>query len=136
MKAHSVIRMLLLVALAGATAILAQEKNPPVQNHYSYNTATQITIAGRVTDARDYDCPVSETVGSHLALTTNSGELEVHMAPARFMKQYEITIRKGDYVTITGSKFSFEGKAALMAKSVTLDHDTYTFRDDKGRPLW
>ncbi len=136
MKAYPVIRIMLLVAAAAATVALTQEKNPPAQNNYSYNTATQVTVTGRVSDARDYNCPVSGTVGAHILVSTSSGEIEVHMAPARFMKQYEIAIHKGDSVTVTGSRFSFEGKPALMAKSVIIDHDTYTFRDDKGRPLW
>jgi DNA/RNA endonuclease YhcR with UshA esterase domain len=136
MKAHPVIRMLLLVGLAAATVALTQEKNPPAQNNYSYDTATQVTVTGRVSDARDYSCPVSGTVGAHIFVSTSSGEIEVHLAPARFMKQNEISIHTGDSVTVTGSRFSFEGKPALMAKSVIDDRDTYTFRDGKGRPLW
>ena len=67
---------------------------------------------------------------------TTNGDIEVHLAPATFMKQYGITISKGDKATVVGSRITFEGKPALVAKSVTIAHDTYIFRDDKGRPLW
>ena len=52
------------------------------------------------------------------------------------MKQYEINIRKDDNVTVVGSKIMFEGKTALIARSVVIGRDTYNFRDNKGRPLW
>jgi uncharacterized protein YdeI (BOF family) len=52
------------------------------------------------------------------------------------MKQYEINIHKGDKVTVVGSKITYEGKIALIAKSVEIGNDTYNFRDQSGKPLW
>jgi hypothetical protein len=52
------------------------------------------------------------------------------------MKQYEIAIRKNDKVTVFGSRITFEGKPALIARSVVIGRDTFNFRDSNGRPLW
>jgi hypothetical protein len=52
------------------------------------------------------------------------------------MKQYEIAIRKNDNVTVVGSRIMFDGKPALIAKSVIIGRETFNFRDPNGRPLW
>jgi len=137
MKENKVLwALLLMLVVAGLTAMTPQEKNPPAQ-HYAYDSSSQQTLEGNVVETKDYHCPVSGTLGSHITIKANNGDLvEVHMAPASFMKQYEIMIRKGDRVTVIGSRIIFEGKPALVAKSVILGNDTYNFRDGKGRPLW
>jgi DNA/RNA endonuclease YhcR with UshA esterase domain len=128
--------MWLLLVLAGATIVVSQQQNPPAQHNYKYEFANQVTVEGIVADARDYNCPVSGAVGSHIVVKTAGSEIEAHLAPATFIKQFEINIHKGDKVTVVGSRIDYEGKPALIARSVTVANDTYHFRDDKGRPLW
>jgi DNA/RNA endonuclease YhcR with UshA esterase domain len=136
MRITGIIWAALLMLLMGA-AVVSQEKNPPAQQpKYAYDQGTQQTVEGIVTDTQDYSCPVSGTVGSHITLKGDVSTIEVHLAPASFMKQYEITVHKGDRVTVVGSKITFEGKPALIAKTIVLGRDTYNFRDSKGRPLW
>ena len=94
------------------------------------------TLRGWVVETRDFQCPVTGTVGSHITVKNETGTIEVHLAPASFMKQYEINIRKGDNVTVVGSRITFEGKSALIAKSIAIGRETYNFRDQSGRPLW
>ena len=62
------------------------------------------TIQGVVLEVKDYHCPVSGTIGTHFSLKTDHGDLEVHMAPAKFFKDYEILIRKGADVSVTGNR--------------------------------
>ncbi|MBZ5504954.1 MAG: hypothetical protein LAO78_05635 [Acidobacteriia bacterium] len=128
---------LLLLVLAGASTLISQEKAPsqPLHNH-AYDQTTLEKVEGLVVDTRDYNCPVSGTVGSHITVKADGGDIEVHLAPASFMKQYEIAIRKNEKVTIFGSRITFDGKPALIARSVVVGRDTFNFRDPKGRPLW
>lgn len=126
----------LLVLMISGMALAPQEKNPPAQNSYAYDQSRQQTINGLVAETKDYHCPVSGTVGSHITVKLDIGSIEVHLAPASFMKQYEIMIRKDDRVTIVGSKITYDGKPALIAKSVTVGRETFNFRDPKGLPLW
>jgi hypothetical protein len=136
MRITRIIWPLLLMLLTGVP-VVSQEKNPPAQQHnYAYDQATQQSFEGIVIETKDYSCPVSGAVGSHLTLKGDVSTIEVHLAPATFMKQYEISINKGDRVTVVGSKITFEGKPALIAKTVVLGRDTFNFRDPKGRPLW
>lgn len=128
--------LLLLLIMLSSAVLIAQDKNPPAQHNYAYDQATEQIFAGVVVATRDYSCPVSGTMGSHIILKGSSADIEVHLAPARFMKQYEIAIAKGDQVTVVGSKITYEGKPALIARMVIIGRDTYNFRDAKGTPLW
>ena len=129
--------ILTMLLLAGAGSVISQEKNTPPQNAYTYDLSAQHTVSGSVIGGRDFQCPVSGTLGSHITVKTETGTvIEVHLAPASFIKQYEILIRKDDNITVVGSRIMFEGKPALIAKSIVIGRDTYNFRDPKGRPLW
>ena len=127
---------LLLLLLAGVSSVVSQEKNAPTQTSYTYDQANQQTVRGWVVGEKDFQCPVSGTMGSHITVKTETGTIEIHLAPASFMKQYEINIHKDDNVTVVGSRITFDGKPAMIAKSVAIGRETYNFRDPKGRPLW
>ena len=128
--------ILIMLLLASTGSVISQEKNTPPHNSYTYDQSAQQTVNGWVIGGRDFQCPVSGTLGSHITVKTETSSIEVHLAPTSFMKQYEILIRKDDNVTVVGSRIMFEGKPALIAKSIVIGRDTYNFRDPKGRPLW
>ena len=125
-----------LLLSGAAITLVSQEKSSPTHANYTYAPTSEQTMRGWVVETRDFQCPVTGTVGSHITVKSETGSIEVHLAPASFMKQYEINIRKGDNVTVVGSRIMFEGKGALIAKSVAIGNETYNFRDQSGRPLW
>jgi hypothetical protein len=125
-----------LLLSGAAITLVSQEKNSPTHASYTYAPTSEQTMRGWVVETKDFQCPVTGTVGSHITVKSETGSIEVHLAPASFMKQYEINIRKGDNVTVVGSKITFEGKNALVAKSVVIGNETYNFRDPSGKPLW
>lgn len=127
---------LMLLLLGIASNVVSQEKNTSPHASYTYDQAKQQTARGWVVETKDFQCPVSGTMGSHITVKTETGNIEVHLAPASFMKQYAINIRKDDNVTIIGSRIMFDGKPALVAKSVAIGRETYNFRDPSGKPLW
>ena len=126
----------ILLLLTSASSVVSQEKNSPAQAYYTYDEANQQTVRGWVVETRDFQCPVNNAMGSHITVKTETGSIEVHLAPASFMKQYDIAFAKDQNVTVVGSKITYESKPALIAKSVTVGHETFNFRDAKGRPLW
>ncbi len=136
MKRFPVIVATMLLGFLGAACVL-QSQDKAVPDKYPYDVSKQVTVTGRVQAERDYRCPVSGTVGSHITVKAAVGDpMEVHLAPASFLKDFDIILRPGDEVKIVGAKIDFEGKPALLARTVTVDNATYTFRDEKGRPLW
>jgi hypothetical protein len=125
-----------LLLSGAAITLVSQEKNSQTHVSYTYAPTSEQTMRGWVMETKDFQCPVTGTVGSHITVKSETGSIEVHLAPASFMKQYEINIRKGDNVTVVGSRITYEGKNALIAKSVAIGNETYNFRDQSGKPLW
>jgi hypothetical protein len=129
---------LVLLVLAGeASRLKSQEKpSPPAPSAFAYTTGSETTLQGKIEQVKDYRCPVTGTLGSHITVVNDNGKTEVHLAPAAFLKDYEIVFKTGDEVKIVGVKITFEGKPALLARSVSLGRETFAFRDAKGKPLW
>lgn len=137
MKFTRILLGIFALLLSGAAITLVSQENGSLKHvSYTYTPTSEQTMHGWVVETKDFDCPVTGTLGSHITVKNETGSIEVHLAPASFMKQYEINIRKGDNVTVVGSKITYEGKSALIAKSVAIGHDTYNFRDQSGKPLW
>jgi DNA/RNA endonuclease YhcR with UshA esterase domain len=122
---------LLLVAMAATQQQKQSDMAVP-----AYSTSQEQAFSGTILEVKDYQCPVTGTIGSHIAVKGTSDTLEVHLAPAKFLKQYDIVLKPGDQVTVTGIKFTFDGKPAMLARLVVVGRDTFRFRDDKGRPEW
>lgn len=123
------------VALLVALPVTLAQK-PSNNSVPAYNVAQEHTFSGTIKEVKEYQCPVSGTVGSHISVAGDITTIEVHLAPATFLKDYDIVLKAGDRVTVRGIKFEFEGKPAMLARIVTTGQNTYTFRDTKGRPEW
>ena len=126
----------IVAAIIAIAVRVAAQDNATQQNVPKYNIAQEQTLQGVVLEVKDYHCPVSGTIGTHFSLRTEHGDLEVHMAPAKFFKDYEILIRKGVDVSVTGNRVEFNGKPAVIARLVRIGQETFAFRDEKGRPNW
>lgn len=128
-------RCVFLVTLLGVLLVerpLAQ-KNPKVP----YDPATEAKISGTIEEVKEFQCPVSGTVGYHIALRTGDGIVMVHVASSKFMKDYEIAFDKGQHIDVVGSKVRLEsGEDAVLAREITRGQSTFAFRDKKGNPLW
>jgi DNA/RNA endonuclease YhcR with UshA esterase domain len=121
-----------LILLFAVPATRAQEKKLVPK----FDPANQTTIKGIIDQVSDYECPISGAIGSHLTVKSGDGTVEVHLATSNFLKDYAIAFTKGDTVQVTGTKTFFDGKPALLARQITVGDRTYTFRDDRGIPLW
>jgi DNA/RNA endonuclease YhcR with UshA esterase domain len=102
----------------------------------NYNSATEVRLQGVVLDAADHLCPISGGMGSHLILKTQNGTIEVHMGAAKFVKEYQLILAKGDSVEVLGSRVIFEGRDAILAREITRGQETFVFRDANGKPVW
>lgn len=123
-------------ALALATAVSQEKKSGSAPATPKYDPATEVTITGVVRKFKDYQCGISGAVGAHLTVKTPSEVVEVHLAASRFLPAYSIAFAEGDEVVIQGSKVTYQGSAALLARRIERGDDIFFFRDAKGRPLW
>lgn len=129
--------LLLLLAAGEAFQVISQQKPAPTtQQDFTYDKAKEVTLQGKIEEVRDYKCPVTGTVGTHISVKNDQSVTEVHLAPAKFLKEYEIVLKPGDDVKIIGAAIEFEGKPSMLAKTVSVGKETFAFRDKDGKPLW
>lgn len=94
------------------------------------------TVEGVVSEVRRQAPMKGMGPGVHLTLKTEKEALDVHLGPAWFLDRQDVEVRKGDTVSVTGSRIVFEGKPALVATRLTLGEETLTLRDESGFPVW
>ncbi|HEX2328129.1 MAG TPA: hypothetical protein VHN74_05365 [Candidatus Angelobacter sp.] len=136
LRVYSAALLLVLLAAASSIALAQLRIASPANDSYLYDPAQQVTVEGKVLEVREFKCPVSGTLGSHITLKASDSPIQVHLAPVAFMKEFEIVLHEGDTVKVVGAKILDEGKPALLARSVTVGNETFTFRDPKGKALW
>jgi hypothetical protein len=128
--------LLMFALLVAGTPLLAQQSqsNAAVPK---YDRAAETVFKGTVDEVRDRQCSLSHGVGSHVMLKLGDGKsVEVHLAPAKFVKAYELTFNKGDQLEVTGTKVNFEGVETIFAREIKRGGDTFAFRDKEGKPIW
>ena len=133
------LRSTLLALAVGALGVMAAPGQTQKSGNHavpSYDLAREVRVKGEILEVKNYDCPISGTMGAHLMLQTAEGVVEAHLAPAAFLSEYQMSFAKGDKVEILGTKVTFHDAPALLVRQDTRDQCDYFFRDAKGRPLW
>jgi len=133
---RAIIRSLLVVVVIGLAVAATAQQQPPAKAP-AYDPSQEVTVSGTVTEMKDYVCPVSGTVGTHIYLKSGDGTVtEAHVASAKFLPEYGINLAVGYELEITGMKTKVADKDALLVRIIKHGNQIYTFRDRKGRPLW
>ncbi|HET6844751.1 MAG TPA: hypothetical protein VFK06_24160 [Candidatus Angelobacter sp.] len=139
-----IVRLMLGVLVVGVLAagvhLVSQNKavvvNTGAESIPKYDVAQEKTIQGVVKAVTDHPCPILGAVGTHLTVKTDTEEIEVHLAPAAFLKNYGMAIHNGAQVSVTGVPTHFGGKQGLLARVVMAGRETFVFRAEKGAPYW
>ena len=129
-----ILKILTLVAVV-LVVVLIMGKGPK-QRAPKYNVATEVKVEGVIQEVQQFWCPINGDEGTHLMLKTDTGILEVHVAPRRFLQGNGMSFSKGDQVAIVGSTVTYEGHPAMIARKITRGDQTFAFRQPDGRPLW
>ena len=127
--------LLVLLVLGLALAAAASDKDAP-KPKVKYDPATEVTLKGVIEQVTEYECPVSGGVGAHITLKTAEGTAELHIALAKFLKEYEIRFEKGDQIEVTGSKVKLNDADAILVRQIVRGQSTYMFREKDGKPIW
>ncbi len=134
MKIH---RLLLVVLLAGLVRFASGQTPATNTTAPKYDPATEVTLKGTIADVSDRNCPISGGMGFHFVLKFQDEKtIEIHVASSKFIKEYEIGLKKGDAVEVIGSKVKFEGVETILARQVTRGEDVFVFRFKDGKPAW
>ena len=126
----------ILAVVAFVLVVILILGNGPKQRAPKYDVATEVKIEGVVQEVRQFWCPVNGDEGTHLMLKSDSGVLEVHVAPLRFLQGNSLSFGNGDHIEVVGSMVIYEGHKAMIARKITRGNETFAFRQPDGRPLW
>lgn len=129
MKVPQIIMAVGLLVLAGL--LLNPQRHAP-----TYNTASEVTIHGVIEDVQNFYCPISGDEGTHLIVATDNGEVQVHVAPSRFLSGQGWNFVKGEQVEVLGSRIYYREREALIARTITRGSQIVALRKANGRPLW
>ena len=122
-------RLILTLLLLAFSAIVVAQDAP------KYDPATETTLHGIVVQIKDFECPISGTVGRHMEVKLADGSIvEVHLAPAKYMDDYKIVVTS-EPVMVIGSKVTYHDAPAVIARTFS-QKITYELRDTNGKPYW
>jgi hypothetical protein len=122
--------------LASAAALAAgSDKAASAEPEPGYDPATVIDVMATVMEVREVP-PGSPLSGVHLLVRTQTETLDVYLAPAEFLKEFEISFAKGDRLQIAGSKVKLGETHVVLLREVRKRETTLYFRDRKGTPNW
>jgi hypothetical protein len=101
-----------------------------------YNPKTVESINGEVVSVDTITPLQGMSSGVHLIVKTDKESISVHLGPAWYVQRQDIKIAPGDKVEITGSRITFQGKAAILAADVKKGDEMLKLRDENGYPVW
>lgn len=126
--------LLLAVVVFAATPLWAQ--GGPHRGRRMYDPHTVETVTGEVTSVDHVAAGHGRSGGVHLMLKTDAGTIPVQLGPAWYVDKQKPAIQNGDHVEVQGSRVSYQGKAAIIARQVKKGDETLTLRDEAGVPAW
>ncbi len=126
----------LVAILLLATGVGFTQKMDSSEPVPKYNVSEEAKFKGVIDEVKDRTCPISGGMGSHLMVKIDNKIYEVHVAPVKFVKSYEVAFQKGDEIEITGVKTTFQGVDAILPREIKRGNDDFVFRDEKGKPIW
>ena len=100
-----------------------------------YDVDKEVTIKGAVEEIKEVPNPKGQ-IGIYLMVKTGGDILEVRLCPNSFLKEFEVAFKKGDQLTITGSKVRVDDKNVVLAREIELGNSKITLRDKQGVPVW
>jgi hypothetical protein len=100
-----------------------------------YDVAKEVTIKGAVEEIKEVPNPKGQ-IGIYLMVKSGGDTLEVRLCPNSFLKEFEVAFKKGDQLTITGSKVRVDEKDVILAREIELGNDKVVLRDKQGVPVW
>ena len=138
---HRLLIVAMCLAMSGAVStVLAQPPQGKGQGTPMYDTKTEAKLTGTVEAVENVTPPGRSgrrgLGGLHLTLKTATESIAVHLGPVAYLNDKHITVGKGDALDILGLRVTIDGETVLLAREVKKGDNTWTLRDQSGRPLW
>lgn len=129
------IAVVAIAAVAAFAAAASAQHDHAAMPGMDYNKATEATVTGTVDNIMEVPGEHAMS-GTHLVLSTDKGEVHVHVGPGTYLISKKASFKKGDKVEIVGSRVKGEGFEAVLARQIKKGAQTVVLRDEAGKPLW
>lgn len=101
-----------------------------------FDPGTVTTLTGEVTEIVYVEKNANlNRVGVHLMVKTATETIPVHLGPVWYIENQE-QFERGDQVSVTGSRVTFNDAPALVATKVIRGEMALQLRDQNGYPAW
>jgi hypothetical protein len=121
------------IAPIAASAVLKDGKTD--QDQPKYDSASVIRISGAIEEIREVASPPT-LKGVNITMKFEKRSIRVFLAPAEFLKTFQLNLTAGDEITVRGSKIRFGGADLLLAQELRKDNAILVLRDEAGNPYW
>lgn len=101
-----------------------------------YDSNSVETISGEVVSVDTFTPMGGMSGGMNLRLKADDETVDVHLGPAWYLQNQDISIEPKDKIEVKGSKVDFNGQFVLMAAQVKKGDATLMLRDESGFPVW
>lgn len=134
------ILLLITGLLIASTNVNAQKGNNGWGQNSNYgrlfNANTIETISGTVEAVEFISMDTKMSTGIHLEVKTKTQTISVHLGPSWYLDNQDIQFQKGDEITVTGSRISYQNAPAIIAVEIEKGDDVLLLRDKTGYPVW
>ena len=119
-----------------ASMVFAQHHGKGMMYHM-YDTKAETTVSGTIEDITTESHPCCGSTMDHYYIKVKSGKdvVKIFLGPTNYVKA-QITLNKGDNVTVFGSKTTMQNETVIIAKNIKTKDKQATFRNDDGTPKW
>ncbi len=101
----------------------------------SFDTASELQLGGRFVELKDHTCDMG-MICTHLRLRTDKEVVEIHLAPADFVKNSGFTFSDRDLVEVSALRVKASSIEMILARWVRTPAGTLVLRDAAGNPKW
>lgn len=92
-----------------------------------------MVLKGVVREVSDVRYPEGQgKLGSHLTMETNHSLVLVHLAPAKIMKDRQLTFAPGDLIEVVGMRVHYFDRNDMIAHDITRGDQSFFLRDRRG----
>jgi hypothetical protein len=100
----------------------------------SYDVTQEVTLSGTVSGVLIRPAP-GMIWGSHLLLTTVSGTVDASLGRWGLQEEGALSVTVGQQVELTGIMKTLNSRAVFLARTVKLNGQVYTMRNEHGIPV-
>ncbi|MCX8123567.1 MAG: hypothetical protein N3F66_05315 [Spirochaetes bacterium] len=120
-----------------STLVFAQHHHGKGMMYHMYNAKTEATVSGVVDDIINESHPCCGSTMNHfyIKVKSNNETVKVFLGPTDYVNQ-NIKVKKGDSVTIFGSKTTMNNETVIIAKTIKTKEKEFALRNDDGTPKW